>query len=135
MMTTEPPIGLLLRRLDRLIEEELARVLAGVGLVRRQWQVLNLLAEGPSTVAEVQGRLAAFGEDVVPQLDSLRARGLLASEHLALTGAGRALLVEAGEKVASARRLVVRGLAEGEYERTLAALTVMIRNLEESTGG
>ena len=51
------PIGYWLKHLDRLIEDTFSRTLAGQGLTRRHWQVLNTLAQGPARPADLSKAL------------------------------------------------------------------------------
>ncbi len=44
----QPPIGLLLRKLDNLVNERFERTLGTRGITRRQWQLLHTLAERPA---------------------------------------------------------------------------------------
>jgi hypothetical protein len=58
--TGDRPIGLVLRTLDRLIDERFDRTLTGRGVTRRQWQLLNTLAGGPATLDTLTAAVAAF---------------------------------------------------------------------------
>ncbi len=54
------PIGYWLKRLDVLIEKTFERTLAEEGTTRREWQVLNTLAEGPSSAADLEPAVDPF---------------------------------------------------------------------------
>ena len=71
------PIGYWLKLLDRLLEEDLDRTLVPFDLNRRQWQILNVLAKGPSDASAVNRELNAFFVDEA-QVNSMLA--LLKSE-------------------------------------------------------
>jgi hypothetical protein len=60
------PIGYWLKALDRLIDARLAEALAGAGLNRRQWQLLNVLGRAPSTEEELGAAVAPFLEPPLP---------------------------------------------------------------------
>ncbi len=128
-----PPIGIGLKQLDGLIDEQFERTIGRYGFSRRQWQILNLLARGPASAAELAERLAPFvasGED----LDSLVAGGLVtADDGFALTALGQGRLEVLRQEVNGTRALVVQGLEEGEYERAVRTLLRMIRNLEDAS--
>ena len=136
-MNDAKPIGLLLRTLDRLIDERFDRALAGRGVTRRQWQLLNALTGGASTLPSLTAAVAPFldpaaGETARPHLDPLVANGTVAAtgDTYTLTDAGRATLSDLTTDVGAIRRTTVAGLADGEYDRTVATLQKMIANLE-----
>jgi len=131
------PIGFLLRQLDRLLDERFERTLGARRITRRQWQLLNTLAERPAALDDLSATVAPFldqaaGETAAPHLEPLVARRLVtrAGERYELTDAGRALFGELREEVRATRALTTRGLADGEYQRTVASLETMIANLE-----
>ncbi|MCD0442628.1 hypothetical protein LO763_03190 [Glycomyces sp. A-F 0318] len=134
--TNKAPIGLLLVTLDRLIDERFEEVLGGHGVSRRQWQLLNLLAEGEAALEELTEALAAFldGEDALPHLEPLARRGLVRSDagRCSLTGAGRDRLGALAREVRAVRERTTAGLGAGEYEAVVAGLRKMIGNLEDS---
>jgi hypothetical protein len=57
---SERPIGYWLKKLDRLIDAQFGRQLGEAGLSRRQWQLLNLLEDGPRSVPDLQTELEPF---------------------------------------------------------------------------
>ncbi|MGC4804269.1 MarR family winged helix-turn-helix transcriptional regulator [Micromonospora sp. DT233] len=134
-----PPIGLLLRKLDGLIDERFECALGNRDISRRQWQLLNMLAEGPATSDALNAAVAPFldrttGETVEPHLAPLATRGLVVAATggaYELTETGRALLESLAEEVRAIRDRTVRGLADGEYDRVVAGLQTMVANLEE----
>jgi len=144
MITTDKalrhqPIGFLLRKLDRLLDERFERTLGAFEVTRRQWQLMNTLLEGPATKDALSGAVAPFldkspDETVEQHLTPLLERGVVERDGDAyeLTPSGRALFVELRDHVRSTRELTTRGLADGEYERTLANLSTMIQNLEQA---
>ncbi len=76
----------------------------------------------------------AAGETAKQHLDPLAKRGLVTStsDVYELTGAGRTLFDRLADDVQTTRDLTVRGLADGEYDRTIATLQAMIANLEDN---
>ena len=131
MTTTNRPIGLLLRTLDRLIEERFDRALGDRGATRRQWQLLHTLAAGDRTLDELTAAVAPFlgpGETVHEHLDPLVEAGAVHGAY-ALTGRGRALHDDLARAVQEIRDRTVAGLPDGEYQRTVATLETMIGNL------
>src|SRR6187431_1483374 len=59
-MTAPRPIGFWLKLVDRLIDEQFASTLEEHGVTRRQWQLMNVLAQEPSTVAQLDAAVAPF---------------------------------------------------------------------------
>jgi DNA-binding MarR family transcriptional regulator len=135
----QPPIGFLLRKLDRLINERFERTLGARGVTRRQWQLLATLAEEAASLDALTEAVAPFlelasGETARQHLDALARRGLVSAEGdvYSLTEPGRGLLASLASEVQTTRGLTVAGLTEGDYERTIIALETMIGNLEQS---
>lgn len=130
MAKPQAPIGLLLRTLDGLIDQRFEQVLGERDVSRRQWQLLRTLTDGPASADVLSERVAVFlGDDTVQEhLDPLVARGYVEGAY-ALTEAGRSFVDELALAVGAIRELTVRGLAEGEYDRTVATLQAMIDNL------
>ncbi|GAA0577517.1 MarR family winged helix-turn-helix transcriptional regulator [Paractinoplanes ferrugineus] len=133
------PIGYVLRKLDLLIEERFERTLGERGISRRQWQILNTLADGGSTLAKLADGLAPFldpaaGETVQPHIEPLKRPGFVHQDgdSVTLTGTGRDLLGTLTTDVAAIRELATTGIDQREYDRTVTNLQVMIRNLEDA---
>lgn len=131
-----PPIGLLLRKLDRLITERFEQSLADHDITRRQWQLLNTLAEKPATSAELDAAIAPFldratGEVSRVHLAPLLARGFVAEDggQLALTDSGVSLHERIGDEVESIRAVTARGIGEAEYDLAMSTLERMVENL------
>lgn len=132
-----PPIGFLLRKLDRLIDERFERTLGDRGITRRQWQLIHTLAKGDATLDALTAAVAPFldqsaGETAKQHLDPLAKDGLIGAQgdSYAITDAGRRFFESLLIEVQAIRELSVAGLAEGEYERTVGTLQAMIGNLE-----
>jgi hypothetical protein len=133
--TGDRPIGFLLRTLDRLIDERFDHALAGHGVTRRQWQLLNTLARTSADLDSLTAAVAPFlaGETARPHLDPLVADGTVTrdGDTYTLTATGRATLGALAAEVRTIRDATVAGLADGEYERTVTTLETMIGNLRE----
>ena len=126
-------MGFWVKLLDGLLEEHLDAVLAPLGLTRRQWQLLNLLAVAPRSPEAVAEQLGAFldGPATGELLAGARDAGLVAVDGpwLALTPGGEARRREAADTVAAARDNVAAGVERAEYATTVATLERMCRNL------
>ncbi|HWH26618.1 MAG TPA: MarR family transcriptional regulator [Pseudolysinimonas sp.] len=135
---TSLPIGFQLRKLDGLLNERFEGTLGARGVSRRQWQLLRMLAEQAHTLVELNEAVAPFldraeGETARRHLDPLAAGGVVTVTDgvYKLTADGRAFVDGLVDEVQLTRDLTVRGFEEGEYDRTVASLQRMIRNLEE----
>src|SRR5262249_23167150 len=134
------PIGYWLKHLDRLIEDIFSRTLAGQGLTRRHWQVLNTLAHGPASPADLTNALDPFLRDDPPGQGTTEAdlidRGWVSHDHdgrLCLTPHGQAAHQQTQKQVQQTRELMVHGIRAGEYAAVIDILTRMAANLETST--
>jgi DNA-binding MarR family transcriptional regulator len=130
---TRRPIGYWLKHVDHLIESTFEHALAAEGLTRRHWQVLNTVATGPTTRAELDVALAPFLVDdplaASRALDDLVARGWV-DDALSLTVAGRAGYGTVSERIQQSRRSIMTGISDEEYARTVGTLEQMAHNLE-----
>ncbi len=119
------PIGLLLRTLDRLIDDRFEHAFGARGITRRQWQLLNAL---PGTLTELTVAMPP-GEPIDPgplvETGVVRREGDLYS----LTAEGEDLRADLAHDVRTIRDRTVAGLPDGEYQRTVATLEAMIANL------
>lgn len=132
------PLGYWLKHLDNLLERHVETTLAGLGVSRREWQVLNALADGGRVRrAGLVDALAPFWTEDGPTLDEvlgrLTAREWLlpaSDEGLALTEAGRAAHTEVRVRVETTRATVLTGLTGEQYTETVRVLSVMAGNVE-----
>lgn len=133
-MVERRPIGYWLKELDRLLEEDFGRLLAAEGIGRRHWQVLNTVAAGPVSLAEVEAALAPFRSGAGPSVvvGELRARGWVRQDGagaVELTAEGVAAHAELGERVRANRLRVTEGISAQEYRTTVDVLERMAANL------
>ena len=132
----ERPIGYWLKNLDRLIDARFERQLGDAGLSRRQWQLINLLEDGPRSVPELHTELEPFlqdaPDDLQDALSGLVGRGWADSqdEIVALTEIGQAQFGLVTAKVAELRQTLMIGISAEEYQATTEVLIRMAANLE-----
>jgi hypothetical protein len=138
MQPTERPIGWWLKHLDRLIDNAFAESLGDIGL-RREWQILNIVSRGAATYDEIAEALAPFwdraGTELDPVLDELQGRGLVepdADGTWTITSTGSSVRDAAGERVGSIRDRLADGITAEQYEQTIAVLSTMAADLEQS---
>ncbi len=135
----ERPIGWWLKRLDELIDARFAACYADVGLDRRQWQVLNVLAPHPRPATEVAAALAPFWDDT--GTDAVKTLERLAEQALTMrTQDGRWAMTAAGESKRSMASDAVEGIRARMSRRvvqrlqvTIDVLSQMAANLSEPT--
>jgi DNA-binding MarR family transcriptional regulator len=136
MINTERPIGYWLKKLDGLIDGEFERQLGEAGLSRRQWQLLNLLEDGPRSAPELQAELEPFVQDAPDELSEalsgLVTRGWADSKDnvVSLTETGQAQFGFVKTKVAEVRQSSMIGISAEEYQATIDLLARMAANLE-----
>ncbi|WP_433421764.1 MarR family winged helix-turn-helix transcriptional regulator [Microtetraspora malaysiensis] len=131
----DKPIGYWLKRVDRLIEGDFQRVLAGEGVRRRHWQALNVLKENPVNEEELAEALRPFwaeGEISVGEvLADLRRHGWVTPEApYALTEEGKAARERLALAVHAARARILRGVGDEQYRTVVETLQTMAANLE-----
>jgi hypothetical protein len=135
-MADQRPIGFWLKLVDGLIEEQFASTLEEHGVTRRQWQLLNVLARGQSTVEQLDAAVAPFlaAADEESALDHLTE--LIDSAWVdatptgyELTERGRAALARLTSVVAEQRTAMTAQLTEADYTTTVTTLEHMAKNL------
>jgi len=139
-MNTPRPIGYWLKLVDRLIDEQFAATLDDHGVTRRQWQLLNVLSQGSSTVDQLDAAVAPFlaaateTEESESSADHLAE--LVESEWITLLGGtytledrGRLAFEKLTEVVAVQRTVFTEGVSPEQYQQTLEVLERMARNL------
>ncbi|MGV8969607.1 MAG: MarR family transcriptional regulator [Microbacteriaceae bacterium] len=144
-MTEQRPIGYWLKVVDRLLEEQFAATLDEHGVTKRQWQLLNVLSTGPSTVHNLDLAIAPF-LSARPAQDGVSNGSVESSmEHLAeliesawveidgesirLTERGLGAFERLSSVVAEQRTVVTQGVTEAEYVSTIEVLQRIAINL------
>jgi DNA-binding MarR family transcriptional regulator len=136
---SERPIGYWLKKLDRLIDEQFEQQLGEVGLSRRQWQLLNLLENGPRSAPELDDELEPFVQDSPDELSDalsgLITRGWAGSQDnvVRLTETGQAQFELIKARVTGLRQSMTIGISREEYQATIDVLARMAANLEPGT--
>jgi len=136
---SERPIGYWLKELDRLIDQQFERQLEEAGLSRRQWQLLNLLEDGPRSIPELESELEPFlqddPDDLSEAISGLVTRGWADSQDnvVTLTETGRAQFGRVKTKIAELRQDLMIGISADEYRATIDVLARMAANLASST--
>jgi DNA-binding MarR family transcriptional regulator len=123
------PFGYWLKHIDTQLEATFVRLLAEEGLNRRQWQILNTIASGAHTIAEIDEAAKPFltEESFQPVVDSLAARGWVADYRL--TPAGQVAFDSVSGKVQAFRGKVTAGLSEDEYVTLVRLLERVAANV------
>jgi DNA-binding MarR family transcriptional regulator len=136
-MSERRPIGHWLKELDRLIEQTFDRALAGAGVSRRDWQVLNSLETRPLARDQIVEQLRPFwGVDVVAPdtvLAALIERGWVlrdAAGGYALAPEGEAARAALLERVTELRAAIADGVTPEDYNTTIDTLARMAANVE-----
>jgi len=128
------PVGYWAKQLDRLITDRFDRLITDVGITRRDWQILNLLAVRPNTRDGIERELAPFAHDgqTPIALTRLIDNGRVASTSggLTLTESGRRAHSELTDRVGRIRDRTVHGIDDDRYRVTVATLAQMCANLE-----
>ncbi len=135
-MADQRPIGFWLKLVDGLIEEQFATTLDEHGVTRRQWQLLNVLARGESSVEQLDAAIAPFlaTDSDDSSLDHLSE--LIESSWVdatpsgyELTERGRSALARLTAVVSDQRTRMTTDLTEADYVTTIATLERMASNL------
>lgn len=135
-MNAPRPIGYWLKLVDRLIDEQFASTLEEHGVTRRQWQLLNVLDNGPATVQQLDAAVAPFlsaedhessAEHLTELIDSAWVDATPTGYEL--TERGRAAFERLAEVVATQRTVFSEGITPEQYEQTIAVLERLARNL------
>ncbi len=125
--TTPRPFGFWLRATDRLIAREFERAFESEGATRRDWRMLNLLAD--DTIApEVAARLQRRGGG---KIRALIERGWVTEVDGAwtLTDEGRAAHARLSEAAGGVRAKVAAAVSPEDFAITVASLEAIAREL------
>ena len=139
-MTDQRPIGFWLKLVDRLIDEQFATTLDEHGVTRRQWQLLNVLAQSSSTVEQLDAAVAPFlepaagespAESSVEHLTELIESGWVdaTAAGYELTARGATALERLSGVITEQRTTFSRGISEEDYRTTIDVLERVSRNL------
>lgn len=143
------PLGWWLKHVDGLLDLGFEATLGAQDVSRRQWQILNGLAEG-TPAAELLDSLTVFGDDdgVHDALAGLVLRGWIrtgpdsdalpetetetetVAGSVTITDAGRAQHQLLSEEVRAMRASVSDGLSPEDYQAVVSGLARMAENLE-----
>lgn len=136
----ERPLAYWLALVDRLVEESFAGALEEHGVTRTQYRVLGVLADGPTTAADLEAAMS----DLPPDADGISAADELAElvesgwvvggETYTITDRGTAAHARLDEMVDALRATLTAGLSDDEQAATAAALEQMARNLGWTEG-
>lgn len=135
-MAENRPIGFWLRLVDGLIGEQFEATAEEHGITRRQWQIMNVLAEHPATSPQLDESLKPFFKQTPDESSAEHLDELIESAWVAenggtfkLTDQGHRSLAALGEVVERNRLQATEGIADDEYEAALDVLQRMARNL------
>lgn len=134
--TATRPIGFWLKLVDRLIDEQFDTALTEFGVTRHQWEILNILSPGPSTLARLNSELEPFldsdaGASAADHIAGLIDRGWVdvAFEYYELTGEGASEHAELHRAVAKKRAAALADLSEEDYATCVRSLERVARTL------
>ncbi|MBG0738519.1 winged helix-turn-helix transcriptional regulator [Paeniglutamicibacter antarcticus] len=135
-MATQRPLGFWLKLVDGLINQQFDGLVEEHGVTRPQWQIMNVLAENPSTETELTNVLKPFFDSTVSVSAAEPVTELIESgwvdfdgERYSLTGLGHESLLRLGEVVEHQREKITENIPAEEYDATLDVLQRMARNL------
>lgn len=130
------PIGFWLKLADRLIDEQFDTALADFAVSRRQWEILNVLSPGPSTLVNLNLALEPFldvdtRESAADHVAGLIDRGWVdvAFEYYELTGEGASRHAELHRLVAKNRATTLAGIDDNDFRTTVHVLESVAKNL------
>jgi hypothetical protein len=145
-MSDKRPIGYWVKVVDKLIDAQFAETLEDHGITRRQWQIMNVLARGETTIEKLDAAIAPFlavATDDSPAESSVEhLTELIDSAWVDATATGYEL-TERGQVafhrleavVANQRTHISQGITPEQYQQTIAVLEQMARNLGFSDPG
>ncbi|MCU1508776.1 MAG: transcriptional regulator [Glaciihabitans sp.] len=135
-MADQRPIGFWLKLVDRMIDEQFAATIEEHGVTRRQWQLLNVLSNGVTSVEQLDASIAPFLATDVPESAAEHLSELIDSGWVDDTAAGYELtergmvaFTRLSEVVQANRERATDGVSRQEYDATLATLERVARNL------
>lgn len=136
-MAEQRPIGYWLKLVDQLIERAFLSALDEHGVTRLQWQLLNVLARGVSTVEQLDEAIRPFlgatnpdetsAEHLTELIDSAWVDATPSGYEM--TDRGRTAFGTLSDVVGQQRARLAAGITETEYNATVGALEKMARNM------
>ncbi|MFI9506468.1 MarR family winged helix-turn-helix transcriptional regulator [Nocardia sp. NPDC052566] len=131
------PLGYWLKHIDRAIEERFGSLLAGDGLARRGWQVLNTISCEPISVADIDQAMAPFlsvdEPTMRPYADRFAEDGWIridAADVVELTEAGREVHRRVSERIGVERVRMMECLSAEDYEVLMSLLQRVAAHLD-----
>jgi DNA-binding MarR family transcriptional regulator len=134
--STSRPIGYWLKRADELLTQRTAAAQQANGLVRTEWQILNLLHEWKSApLARLEEEMSPFVDagDLADQLQRLQDRRLIdtsASMNYRLASEGERLHAAALAQQKQVREQAMKGISPDDYQKAVSVLEKLVANLE-----
>ncbi|GAB7030857.1 MarR family winged helix-turn-helix transcriptional regulator [Streptomyces sp. NPDC021749] len=141
------PIGYWLNRTDKALTHHMNDMLAGFGLTRIAWQVLNVIHDTPgvdgtdgTADTDIRSILDANADPatLTEAIDAVLAGGWAARPapgRLTLTPEGRWRLTDVAVRIDAFRELAMTGIPLDEYHTAVRVLERMCHNLEAPTSG
>jgi DNA-binding MarR family transcriptional regulator len=136
MATDERPIGFWLKLVDQLVDDQFGASFEEHGVTRRQWQMMNLLTDGPASEKQLTDGLRPYFPAVesgtsVELIEELRESGWVALDEgqYQLTDLGRRSLENLRGAVERIREQLTENVSEDEYSALVAVLQRMATNL------
>jgi DNA-binding MarR family transcriptional regulator len=129
------PLGWWLRHVHELLESSMTQALKAEALTRRHWQVLNTIARGARTSADIDTAMSPFVAEegsMAPKISDLRERGWV-TESGELTNEGRDAHTRVEERVQAFRAAVTHDISDDDYVTTVKTLEQCAANLEALT--
>ena len=137
MATDERPIGFWLKLVDQLVDDQFGTSFEEHGVTRRQWQMMNLLTDGPATEKQLTDALKPFFPTVegsitsVELIEELHESGWvsLTDGQYQLTDLGRRSLENLRSAVERIREQLTENVSAEEYATLVSVLQRMATNL------
>ena len=134
MNPAQPPIGLVLKQLDRALSAYTDKALSERHLTRIHWQMLNVVrADRGKSFTQIVEALGLFADEphLKSVVDDLATRGWIVfdSGNYALTAEGKDGFAAAAEIQNKVREQLTKGIARDEYDAVIATLQKMLENL------
>ena len=136
MATQERPIGFWLKLLDQLVDEQFGASFEEHGVTRRQWQMMNLLTNGPASEKELSDQLKPFFPAVEAGtsgelIEELAESGWVAVSdgQYSLTDLGTRSLENLRGAVERIREQLTADVSEEEYTALVSVMQRMAANL------